>query len=227
MPHKSRLPPPTRQRTKVLNPPPLRPPSLKLQNNTTGIFSPVTTSRAIVMSDNKDNVTNTPAKKDAGNAPRRWKIGGFRAQRIKVEPGMERPEVGEYYHVISTVDSGDEEPTAPTAEQAPELPENEGAFKMFFGLANSGAVARHCNDVGVCDGSNSGKTLQWLRNIDQIPEKLQKKVAEFTAHGPVLSTLVQRNPKKYRWSETRIEMAHEYVSADFCRVQRDRLWELS
>lgn len=144
--------------------------------------------------------------------------------RYKTEQGGDRPDVGEYYHVISSMDSGNEEPAAPADMQAEELPENGGAFQLFSVLVNSGAVECHSYEVGTCNGSSPGNTLQWLCSIDQIPETFQKTVAEFTVCG---SVLVQCNKKKYRWSETQIEMAHVYVSADFCRVQRDRLRELA
>lgn len=162
---------------------------------------------------------------EQGPAAGKWREGGF-AYRIKREGEQTKPSVGPYYHIISSEDVGEQEEIVPPGE-AEHPPEQDGALQVFSALANSGAVESHCVEVGKCDGTNAGKILTWLQNTDHIPEKLQVTVAEFTAKGAVLFTLTRCIRHKYTWPEIRVEIAHKYISADFCRVQRDRLRELS
>lgn len=97
---------------------------------------------------------------------------------------------------------------------------------MLIALAGSGAVDRYCKEILWCDGSNVTKTLNWLRSVDQLPESVQMTVARLTTKDPLLASLKQYSQKGNTWPIIKVNLAYDYISADFCRMQRDKLRDL-
>ena len=95
-------------------------------------------------------------------------------------------------------------------------------------VADQHTIERYSKEVGRCDGNSPTKTLSWLRDLDKIPEDLQVTIARLTAQDPLLTTLKRlTRSSEEDWPTVRARLAHEYVSADFTRAQRDKLRDLS
>lgn len=96
---------------------------------------------------------------------------------------------------------------------------------MLTALADSGAV--DCREILQCDGSNVTKTLNWLRSVDQLPECVQMTVPRLTAKDPLLASLKKYSQKGNTCPSIKVNLAYDYISADFCRMQRDKLRDLT
>lgn len=150
----------------------------------------------------------------------RWRI------KKEVREGKESKK-GRYYHIMPDIGLGDEAGSEEDDETEEQHKSKEEALTMLTAFADSGAINHYCREIICCDGSNVSKTMGWLRSIDQLPKSVQMTVARLTARDPVLASLKQYSQKGITWPIIKVNLAYNYISADFCCLQRDRLRELT
>lgn len=107
------------------------------------------------------------------------------------------------------------------------MEEKKEQMQMMTAFANHTAPERYCKEVGKCSGSDLSKTLVWLRMVDRVPDDVQLLVARNTLQEPKACAIKMYVKKNINWPQLKMELAHEFVSADFCGAQRDKLCELA
>ena len=98
-------------------------------------------------------------------------------------------------------------------------PKFEKRMEHYFGHKRLVHFAR---DVTNCDGSDSLKTLAWLRAVHSTPEPIG--VANLTARGHLLEFILSR--PKATWTQPYFKVAREFVHSQFRTRQLEALNEI-
>lgn len=112
------------------------------------------------------------------------------------------------------------------AENEDEIQKEEAHQMATFAKAMLGGQAiteRDVRKVGTCDGSDSDKTLRWLRLTSTVTYPFE--IARLTAEGPLAAFLAKRKTKD--WPTIRQKIAEMFISAAFQQNQREALERLS
>jgi len=122
------------------------------------------------------------------------------------------------------------EKTSPGVKQAPNQDGNDSdegeeakSFKLFAKMfAGEHGVKRAIERVSLCDGTNSDKVLEWVRQMDTVNRAFE--LAPETCTGPLLE-FVRASPAT-TWPELKENIVFTFISPTFVNTQRDALQTL-